>query len=92
MAIEKRRQKRTYCSGSVYYSCWDEGGEHAKVKMARCTDVSGSGMCIFTKSEIKPGALVKVHSYNRKKLNRVASARWVEKLDKDLFRVGLHYH
>lgn len=59
--------------------------------MARCSDVGPTGMCIYSSSALKPGAILKVSEPNDDTLSRVATVRWVEKLDWNLFRAGLAF-
>jgi hypothetical protein len=90
MASEKRRHRRGYCPSEVLYVEWGNG-EKSKIETARCSDVGPGGMCIFSSFELEPGALLKVSTPNVETPSMVATVRWVEKLDRNLFRSGLAF-
>ncbi len=90
--LEKRRQARKYFFGSIRYCRWEDGGWRADVRSARCSNVGPAGMCIYMSAEIDPGALLRISTPNQVSLDKVATVRWVEKLDWNLYRVGLSIH
>jgi hypothetical protein len=88
--LEKRKKDRQVCVGNVYYTN-GKGGPNAEVRTARCSNVSPSGMCIFTYNPIPPGSVIKISRIEKSGDRKAASVRWCEKLDEHLFREGISY-
>jgi hypothetical protein len=88
MPAEKRRQRRDFCASHVLFAKWENGRDY-DVRTARCSDVGPVGMCIYTSCELEPGSFLKISGPQSVVPDRLASIRWVEKLDWNLFRAGL---
>jgi hypothetical protein len=88
--LEKRKKDRQVCVGNVYYTDGN-GGPGAPTKIARCSNVCPSGMCIFTSNPIPPGSVIKISRIEKSRDRKAASVRWCEKLDEHLYREGISY-
>ncbi|MEJ2313703.1 MAG: hypothetical protein P8Y85_02785 [Nitrospirota bacterium] len=90
MPAEKRRQRRDFCASHVLITKWGNGKDF-DILTARCSDVGPAGMCIYTSFELEPGSFLKIKGHKGMAQEQLASVRWVEKLDWNLFRAGLSF-
>jgi c-di-GMP-binding flagellar brake protein YcgR len=91
--LQRRKEHRDNCSVNVEYYLDSEDCERIDCGPWNnvTSDISYSGMCLYSNREITKGHRLKIYLRHVSKDPLVAQVRWCNRLSDNLFRMGVCY-